>query len=147
MTGKTLQGIGVSGVGGVAALIIGLVLRAHYAAIHAACSSGLGVVGQAVNGSAQSQCSSAADFLNLAYALIFAGAIWTLCSVASIANIYKSQTAGTGWRDSGRTTKPPQASSPSPTKPAAVAVSEPRPSFVAPRKRSGWQDIDAPTDQ
>lgn len=64
---------GIAALGGLAALITGIVLRSHYEPLKRVCSSGLGVVGQAFDGAAQQQCSRNSDLAGLGLALIIIG--------------------------------------------------------------------------
>jgi hypothetical protein len=49
--------VGLTGVGSLAALIVGLVLHGHYEPIKQVCDSGVGALGQALSSSAQQHCS------------------------------------------------------------------------------------------
>jgi hypothetical protein len=60
-------------VGGLAALIAGLVLRSHYEGAKRVCSSSLGALSQALDQAAQQQCNKDSDLAGLGLALIIVG--------------------------------------------------------------------------
>ena len=86
---------------GIILLIIGLILRGHYAPLNALCTSPLGNVGQAVVPGAQNQCGLDSTWLTMGDLLAWFGGFLLLGAVISAISLRSRAQSGTGWQKPG----------------------------------------------
>jgi len=78
---------------GLVALFVGFQIDSRHGPINNVCHSGLGVLGQAVNSTAQSSCSTASNYTCLCYGLMILGLMFCLNAAPNLLGIRKRKSA------------------------------------------------------
>ncbi len=81
-------GNGIAAIGGLAALIVGIVLRSHYEPLAHVCSSGVGVVSQAFVPAAQHQCSTDSGLAGFGLGLAIFGGCCLVAAFLSMQEVF-----------------------------------------------------------
>jgi hypothetical protein len=96
---RTSGRVALSFVGGLALLIVGLALHAHYGPLNALCASPVGAIGQAVVPNGQTQCGLANTWLTLGDLMAWVGGFVMVGAAFGAYTLRNRTQSGTGWRD------------------------------------------------